>query len=358
VKDNVRAQQIYINGRFLGQPVAGVQRYAMEISSALRRLHPDRVTILAPRNAAAAGLQERLVGRGTGQAWEQFELPWYSRHGFLLNLGNTAPLCRSAQAVVLHDAGVFSTPEVYSKKFRLWYKTLQYWMTRRGVHIVTISQFSKSELIRNLGVSEGQISVIGAGADHMARIAAEPGIIAAKNLKPGGYVLAVGTLAAHKNLGALGDLAVRLAARGTPLAITGAFGSAAFQPGGLNSLPPDALYLGRVADGALKALYENAACFVFPSRYEGFGLPAVEAMACGCPVAAGDIAALRETCGDAALYVDWRSPSAIADAVMALLDDPARVAELRMAGTAQAARHSWDKSAMLLTDALFSAVGR
>jgi glycosyltransferase involved in cell wall biosynthesis len=173
-------------------------------------------------------------------------------------------------------------------------------------------------------------------------------VLLAHGLITGRYVLVVGTLAAHKNLAALDVLADRLAARGMVLAVTGAFGAAAFQANGGQKLPAAARYLGRVSDAGLKALYANAACFVFPSRYEGFGLPAVEAMECGCAVVASDIVALRETCGGAAQFCDSASPAAIAETVLGLLGDPARLIALRQAGSAHVASMTWAKAAAAL----------
>jgi glycosyltransferase involved in cell wall biosynthesis len=343
---------IFINGRFLGQRLAGVQRYATEMSRALMSLHPEQISILAPRNAPAAGLGERRVGRLTGQLWEQFELPWYARDGFLVNLGNTAPVLKRSQAVVIHDAGVFSTPEAYSRRFRLWYKTLHHYLARNGSTIVTVTDFSKSELVRNLRVSGAKIHVAGEGIDHMNMIDSKPVILALKGLVARRYVLVVGTLAAHKNISALGILSDRLAEAGFTLAVTGAFGASAFNSNGASALPASANYLGRVDDGELKALYENAACFLFPSRYEGFGLPPLEAMACGCAVIASDIPVLRETCGDAAHFCDTRSPMKIADAVCGLLSDAQRLSAMRSAAEERALCFNWNAAAKELSKRL------
>ncbi|WP_242402425.1 glycosyltransferase [Komagataeibacter kakiaceti] len=106
----------------------------------------------------------------------------------------------------------------------------------------------------------------------------------------------------------------------------------------------------RVSDQELRALYGAAACFVFPSLYEGFGLPPVEAMACGCPVVAADIPVLHEICGPAALYADPLDPEAIARGVTYLLDTPAMAEDMRAAGLARAAGYTWDRAAQSLLE--------
>jgi glycosyltransferase involved in cell wall biosynthesis len=102
---------------------------------------------------------------------------------------------------------------------------------------------------------------------------------------------------------------------------------------------------GYVTDPELRALYENAACFVYPSLYEGFGLPPLEAMSCGCPTLVARAASLPEVCGDAALYCDPRDPASIAQQIRCLVDDTSRRADLRARGLARAREFSWDRSA-------------
>jgi glycosyltransferase involved in cell wall biosynthesis len=346
---------LYVNSRFLTQPLSGVQRFATEITTAIGRVwktndvsRPILLTPMATIKYGPPDLERQCVGRRQGQIWEQIDLPRHVRGGVLLNLGNTAPLLGRRQLVVLHDAGVFSQPDAYSWRFRLWYRVLHTLLLRTPSRLVTVSDFSRRELARHLGVPAERFAVIPEGADHISRLVPDPSVLARHGLATGRYVLVVGNLAPHKNLCSLGALARILAARDIPLVITGALNRTVFKGQDGVALPAPAHYIGRVSDTELRALYQNAACFVFPSRYEGFGLPAVEAMACDCPVVAAGIPALREVCGDAALYADPDDPAAFADSVARVLDTPDLARSMRHKGAARAALYTWDKAAHAL----------
>ncbi|MGX9962475.1 glycosyltransferase family 4 protein [Roseomonas sp. F4] len=333
-----------INARFLTQKLSGVQRFAREVTAALAATATP-IRLLAPPDAPAdfAGLPVERIGRRTGQAWEQFDLPGAVAGQHLLNLGNTAPLrLGAAQTVVIHDAGVFDTPESYSFAFRAWYRALHWTLPRRGARIVTVSEFSRARLALHLGLPAASIAVVAEGGEHALRDAAEPGVLTKHGLQPSRFVLAVGTRAAHKNLDALREAVALLAARGLKLAVAGAADASVFR----NASDVDAaLALGRVSDGELRALYENALCLIFPSRYEGFGLPPLEAMWCGCPVLAAEAGAVPEVCGDAALWFDAEGPRSPAAALTRLLDEPLLAEKLRQAGRARAATYSWPAAA-------------
>jgi glycosyltransferase involved in cell wall biosynthesis len=340
-----------INARFLTQKVTGVQRFAAEVTRALAATGTP-LRLLAPQGAPAHfdALPVEQVGTRTGQAWEQLDLPRAAGPGLLLNLGNTAPVLRGAdQLVVIHDAGVFDTPESYGLAFRSWYRALHLALPRRGARIVTVSAFSRARLAANLRLDPARIGVMPEGGEHVLRAPAEDAILPRHGLVPRGYALAVGTRAAHKNLGALRDAAALLAARGMVLAVAGAI------EGGVFSGPADAQgsavrMLGRVTDGELRALYANALCLVFPSRYEGFGIPPLEAMWCGCAVLAARSGAVPEVCGDAALWFDAEGPATPAAALARLLDEPGLADALREAGSARAQLFSWDAAARRLLE--------
>jgi glycosyltransferase involved in cell wall biosynthesis len=349
---------LYINGRFLVQPLSGVQRFATEISAALASLLADTgapppimlVPHLPDRALRPSDIPLRVVGRHSGQLWEQLELPRHARDGVLLNLGNTAPLRGGRQLLVIHDAGVYESPDAYSWKFRAWYKFLQTRLVRGSTGIVTVSQFSRREIVRFLGAAADQVAVIPEGADHMQHLVPDQGVLARHAIMPGRFVIAVGNLSRHKNLASLHATAAALATRGIDLVITGGLDSGVFAAG-QSTLPTPAKYVGRVSDQELRALYDAAACFVFPSLYEGFGLPAVEAMMCGCPVVAADIPALREVCGEAALFCNPADADDIARQVCRVIDEPATREALITAMPAHIADYTWRAAARALLQA-------
>ena len=352
---------VYVNGRYLTQPVTGVQRFAAEIVRAIDSLvlsgeWPATTLLTPPMDAAAPPLSDtagltlpaRPVGRRQGQMWEQIDLPRAARGGTLINLGNTAPLLSgSGQIIVIHDAGVFDTPYSYSWKFRLWYKGLQHALARMGTRIVTVSEFSRQRIAASLGIDPARIAVIYEGADHIKRIAADETVLARHGLTPGGYALVVGSRAAHKNLSALEGVVHALRKRGMVVAMTGGGNRAVFQ-----DTADQAAFcqLGRASDAELRTLYENAACLLFPSRYEGFGLPPVEAMICGCPVIATRGGAVEEICGEDALYFTMDDPASLVGAIERLLDEPGLRGDLSARGLLRAEKLSWLASARLLGD--------
>jgi len=340
-----------INGRFLTQGMTGVQRFSAEVTQALAR-RGTPIRLLAPQGAPdlLGDVPVEHVGTRGGQAWEQLDLPAASNPAPLLSLGNTAPLRGGGKRyLVIHDAGVFDTPESYSFAFRSWYRALHLLLPRLGTRIITVSEFSRSRLAARLHLDPARIDVMPEGGEHVLRIAADTDVLAKHGLAPRGYALAVGTRAAHKNLGALGDAAAMLASRGMVLAVAGSVQRNVFS-GAADAAGRGVKLLGRVTDAELRALYENALCLVFPSRYEGFGIPPLEAMWCGCPVLAARSGAVPEVCGDAALWFDAEGPATPAAALTRLLDEPGLADHLREAGRARAQLYSWDAAAVRLLD--------
>jgi len=346
----------FINGRFLTQEPTGVQRYAVELIRTLDRMivdgHIDRArirfAILAPRKIVRTieleAIKIKHVGCLLGHAWEQLELPLYAGRRLLINLCNTGPLMKRNQVVTIHDAGFLAFPESYSIAFRLWYRALLYLLGKRIRRVLTVSEFSKKELNHRLHIALSKIRPIYHGREHIIRAAADDNIITRHNLTDRPFLLAVSSLSPRKNFGAIVDSLAVMEQVEFEIVIAGGVNPRVFGQKGA-SLPDSVHHLGYVSDPDLIALYRHATAFIYPSLYEGFGLPPLEAMTCGCPVIASDIPPHHEVCGRAAVYCDPRDPRDIADKIYKVMSDPELRRDLIEAGFRQAAQFNWDKSA-------------
>jgi glycosyltransferase involved in cell wall biosynthesis len=348
--------RIYINGRFLTQQTTGVQRFAREILRALDNLvvseasaRKRSLVLLTPPGTTPLPdlrtIECRSVGRLHGHAWEQLELPRHTRDGFSLNLCNTAPLAGRTTIVAIHDAGVFAVPNAYSRPFRVWYRLLHAHLRRRAVRMVTVSEFSRAELSRYLGTSRDRFTVIPNGGEHILREPADREILNRLGLR-GRYVLAVSSQSAHKNFAGIQAAVRDLRNQNFTLVFAGGGNSRIFNAG--ERLSGESIVTGRVTDAELRALYEHAECFVYPSFYEGFGLPPLEAMTCGCPVVVSRAASLPEVCGEAAVYCNPNDPADIGRALGEVLENGDVRRRLRRHGEERAAQFTWSRSATAL----------
>ena len=352
-----------INGRFLTQNLTGVQRYAREIVSALDTLLQDeqwsaslKATIIVPSAGAncldlrSIGVQPTL-GRVGGPMWTQCVLPLLSR-GALLSLGNIGPVISSNHVICIHDLNTYLAPESYSTAFRIYYRTILPILAKRAARVVTVSNFSAQMLDEFKLCPLDKVTVIPNGHEHIERWRPErsPYASSLPNRRP--FVFVLGSRAWHKNVRILFEIANELDALGLDLLVAGA-SNRYFSPVE-QSVASNVHMLGFVTDDDLAALYQNAFCFAFPSLTEGFGLPALEAMALGCPVIASGCASLPEVCGNAALYADPKSPRAWLDQIKRLRADPDLALTLRADGRRQAARFSWKKSAQLYLNLIMS----
>ena len=334
--------------------MTGVDRVAEQITVALDGLAAEgalegaSVEIVAPpgklRNLRLSHVPVRQVGRRSGHLWEQLELPSACRGAVLLNLCNTAPLSVRDAVVMIHDAQVYQTPKSYSRAFRATYRMLLPLAARRARALATVSSFSKAELERFGVAPKNKARVVPNGADHIDAITSDPSTLSRLGLGKGGYALAIGSLAPHKNLATILNAQNRQKGPLRRLVIAGGGNARVFGESGLPECQ-EALFTGRVADAELKALYEGAAVLLFPSFFEGFGLPPLEAMRCGCPVVASTADAVREVCGDAALYAPPGDGDAWVRRIEEVGGDADLRARLREAGLARAEPFIWRRSA-------------
>jgi glycosyltransferase involved in cell wall biosynthesis len=357
----VQAPNLMINGRFLGRRATGVDRFAFETIRALDQLIGMRdplvdglqTEVIVPQ--ALAGMANpfrhiglRASGKGGGVRWEQLALPQAARGGLLLNLCNSGPLSYRRQVTVLHDAAPVRVPDSYSRSFVAWYRMMAPCIGRVSRRVITISQFSRRELSDAYWIPAGKIGVVSPSGEHMLRVQQDESTVpAALNGRP--FVLAVGSLNRHKNFALVAEAARLIHNAQFDIVVVGG-GDARVYGAGEHALPGFVKHLGYVSDAELVALYRRAACFVYPSRYEGFGLPPVEALALGCPVIASPLPAVQEACGDAVLYTSPDDPAALARLLEQVTGDAALRESLRERGRARTAELTWRGTAIKLIE--------
>jgi glycosyltransferase involved in cell wall biosynthesis len=305
---------------------------AGELAERLPRLRPDRYRVLRPPAALAFR---------AGHLWEQAALPLAARRARLvLSPANLAPLALgSRNVVVIHDAAALRHPEAYGRLYSAYQRRLLPAIARRAALVLTVSEFSKRELAELLGLPAERIEVVPNGVDERFSPAADAAPARERLGLERPYVLAVGTASARKGLHLLGEASRRLERAGTELVVAGS--DRGYLRGG-DAVP--GRRLGYVDDALLPGLYAGARALVVPSVHEGFGLPALEAMASGAPVVAAARGALPETCGDAALLVE-PEPAAFAAALERVTSDDALRERLTTAGLERAAGFTWERTA-------------
>jgi glycosyltransferase involved in cell wall biosynthesis len=330
------AASVAVNARFHVHRRTGMERYAYEVTSRL----VGKVREIRP---------ERALKGSAGHLWEQCYLPTLAAGSLLWSPNNTGPVITRRQVCTIHDIIPIDHPEWFSKAFAAWYRWLLPTLARSVQHLVAVSEFTRSRIIDAFGVKPEKVSVVlnGIGPEFTPRTDEEIERVKTRlGLPPKPYVLYVGSIEPRKNLPRLLTAWTHVQRKCTDiqLVVTGLNkgGSKVFRVVPIDKLPSGVFFTGYVEDADLPALYSGATIFVYPSLYEGFGLPPAEAMACGTPVITSYGTSLSEVVGPAALLVDPENPEAIADAILRAASSESLRAELRRAGFARARRFNWD----------------
>lgn len=285
---------------------------------------------------------ERLRGFAAGKAgtlwldlaWYPHVLPHRARGADVLHCPTYRGPVRSRVPLVVtvHDLAVFRHPETFPTWTRNYSRIVVPRVVRAARIVAAVSEFTAHELETVLRVPRERIRVVpNAAAEAFSEAGARD---------EGDYVLAVGTLEPRKNLARTIEAAQRL---GVELRVAGAPGW-----GGVEARGAGVRWEGEVGDEQLARLYRGALCVAYPSLYEGFGIPVLEAMACGAPVVTSRDGATAEVAGGAAVLVDPEDVSSITSGIEEAI---ARRDDLRAAGLRRAAAYSWDESARLLLQA-------
>jgi glycosyltransferase involved in cell wall biosynthesis len=353
--------RIGIDARLLGYTRGGIARYIVELARALPKVAPDLdVQLLISRKARSA-----FADGG----WPLFTPPHHRVERWTLPVelaSRRLDVCHFPDHVTPHRLGFRSVvtvhdlafqffPDTHTAESRRYYGELTRSL-RRVQAVIAVSEHTRHDVLTLTGVSPDRVTTVHNGISGMFR-PSKPGEADAGNRAllerfalPEGYVLTVGTLSPRKNLSTLLDALTIARGQGCDLelAVVGEQGWL-FEPAlarirelGLGRVVH---LLGAVDDADLLALYRGARLFAFPSLYEGFALPPLEAMACGVPVVASSAGSIPEVLGDAAVLIGATDVNGLANAILSMDADVALRSRLRQRGLAQAARFTWERCA-------------
>ncbi len=339
------------------QSRTGTEWYAYHVIQELKKIIPDSYrVVLYSREGLRDGLEDLPAGwesrvlRWRWRFWTQLRLSWEMLRrppDVLFVPAHVLPVVLPRRAVTtLHDVGFLTVPDAYSWGERLYHRLAARFAVRRAARLLTVSEFSRGELVRLLGVEESDVAVTPISYDAKRFRAS---VVPTADAEP--YFLFIGRLERKKNLPVLLEAFSEYVRAGgsARLKLAGKRGLGADEV--LDNLSDEVLErvdeLGYVAAKDLPALYASALAFVFPSRYEGFGIPVLEAFACGVPVIASDATSIPEVAGDAALLVSPDNVAGFAVAMRTVENDTDRREQMVAAGLARVQQYSWSKTAEL-----------
>ena len=349
-----------IDGRAFTSPAAGVRRYVTELGSALLALGEpvELVALGGSPDAVPAGVSH--VGEPwhppTNLGWTIAGLPRAAsraRVDLIHAPAYTAPLWAAVPTVLtIHDVSYERHPEWYPYRRDRFRRAFYRSSARAAAHVLTDSEFSRREIADAYAIPLDRVTVAAPG------VSADFGPSSSSQSLPSGvsvpFLLHVGDLHERRNVTVAIDALARACGRldgRVSLVLAGidrGVGDQLDRQAAAAGIP--LIRLGTVNDATLRSLYRSAAALVYPSRYEGFGLPVLEAMASGTPVVASRAASIPEVLGEAGVLLDPDATSAWADAIVRVMTDPEQQARMRSAGVARAAEFSWARTARLTLD--------
>lgn len=331
--------RIAFDGRILGQKnITGVQRYAQNIQHELnKRLEAFKVFRPKDGKKWKAHFWEQSLLLPEVKAWQA---------DVLFCPGNTAPIINKGKTklvTVIHDLSYLYYPAAYSCSFKLYYRTIIPMIMRKSDAIITVSHSERLKILQYYPEVENKTHAVlnGIGDDFFDEGVSKDPII-----------LYVGSLSKRKNFIGVLEAFLKICSEiPHKLVFLGGMGDIFKRDKSVSQLiariPENRiLFIGQVNDSAvLRYWYSKSELFIFPSYYESFGLPPLEAMACGCPVVVSGIPALRESCGDAAIYCNPFSIEDIAEKMMQVLSDHELQNKMIQKGYQQAKKFTWSRSA-------------
>lgn len=339
-----------INGRFLTQKPTGVHRYTFEMCNYLHQIGADFYVVAPKEINPDYKFDFKLVQFGDLKThlWEQISLPRYLRKNgspLLVSFSGCGPLNYKNQIMTIHDVSHERHPEWFSKNYCRYYGYMMPRIGRKAHAVITVSEFSKQEIIETLHLPKEKVHVVLGGAPLMPKFSDEEIINYKQDNSKEKYIISVSSMDPRKNFIRLVEAFNRIEDKSIKLYIIG-MKFKAFNTPDLEKLEHENVIMpGYVDNDQLQQLYRDALFSVYPSLYEGFGIPPIEAMTCGCPVIASDIPAVREISGDAALYIDPYSIEDMTDKMNLLVKNEQLRKELIIKGLAKSKEYSFIESA-------------
>ncbi len=337
----MRPPSIIINGHFLQQPVTGVQRYANEVISQFNQKDISFNWIQPPKGLDSASLR---------QLWMQSAMPFkIPKDSVFWSPTNIGPVFCKNHVLTLHDIAAQLHPEWYDKKYVKWRAWVLPNLLKRVQRIITPSNYAKQKILEHYEQAEGKTEVVYNGVNpdlFYSRSRNEKDAVRGEYNLEKPFILYVGTLSAHKNTDGLleawqslpkslhKEISLVIAGKPNPNIVHQKNDKR------LNSVQ----FIGYVAKEHLASLYSAAKLFTFPSLHEGFGLPVMEAMACGTPVITSGTTALKEIAGPS-LTVDPHSTDDLRNAILELIRSPAQREKMSEEGLRWASNFTWEKTA-------------
>jgi len=339
-----------VNGRFLTQKATGVHRYAFEICNKLHDMGVDFYVAIPKEINSDYKFKFKTVsfGKFNGHLWEQISLPRYLKKNgspLLISFSGCGPLFYDNQIITIHDVSHERYPEWFSKNYCRYYGFMMPRIGRKAHAILTVSEFSKREIVDTLHLDPAKIYVIHSNVPFHAKPSAEEVLNYKHDPDADKYILTVSSMDPRKNFIRLVEAFNNLDDKSVKLYIIG-MKFKAFNTPDLQKLIGENVYLpGYITDEELQVMYKNALFSVYPTLYEGFGLPPLESMTYGCPAIASDIPALKEVSGNAVLYTNPYDIDDMTAKMNLLVADEDLRRSLVVKGLEQIKEYSWDKSA-------------
>lgn len=342
-------KSVYINGRFLCHKMDGIGRFSLEICKQLKKLNLD-FKIVIPKGLEyknEEGFEIVEFGILKSHFWEQIDLLRFlkgMKNPLLLNLSGLGPLFYKNQIITIHDLSFYENKKWFSKAYTFFYSVVTPILAKNAIKIITVSNFSKSEIIKYLKIDERKVEIIYNAVANVVETRFDNSKISpiVNVILEHKYILAVSSIDPRKNLQRLIDSFLELELDDYKLVLVGKT-SSHFNIK-LRSDSENIVFTGFVSDCDLSILYKKCEFFIYPSLYEGFGIPPLEAMKNGCAVVVSDIPSLKEVCSTAVLYIDPYDIDSIKTGILKMINDSVLKGDLKSKGATRSEYFKWDVS--------------